>query len=190
MLDSYSGIYGSLGLIPLLLIWIYVSWLLVLLGVEIAFAFQNLRALEAEERRRRGDEPINGLLAAQLLSVIAAAHEISGQAAPKEELIADFGLTPDVVERIVERLKGRGLVAEVHGDINGYIPGRAAGSISLEDVLTAFRSSDIELAEGTTSAKLRALVAELDETRKQRIAGLTIADLMPAAGVSSGARAK
>ena len=92
-----------------------------------------------------------------------------------------FGLTPDVIERIVDRLKKRGLIAEVHGDIVGYIPGRAATSISLEDVLGAFRSSDIELAEGTTSATLRALVADLEDTRKKRTQGLTIADLLPEA---------
>lgn len=181
LLDSYSGVYGSLGLIPLLLIWIYASWLMVLLGAEIAFAVQNLRVLEAEDRRTRGDEPINGLLAAQLLSVVAAAHEQSGTGVAKTQLVTDFGLTADVVERIVERLKRRGLIAEVQGDINGYIPGRAASTITLDDVLAAFRSSDIELADGTTSPALRALVADLEETRKKRTAGLTVADLMPGA---------
>ncbi len=179
LLESYSGVYGSLGLIPLLLIWIYVSWLLVLLGAEIAFAVQNLRVLEAEDRRQRGDEPINGLLAAQLLSVVAASHQTLGAGVPKERLVTDFKLTPDVVERIVDRLKKRGLIAEVHGDMNGYIPGRAATTISLEDVLGAFRSSDIELADGTTSPTLRALVADLEDTRRKRTQGLTIADLLP-----------
>ena len=186
LLESYSGVYGSLGLIPLLLIWIYASWLLVLLGAEIAFAVQNLRVLEAEDRRHRGDEPINGLLAAQLLSVVAAGHEVSGVAVPKSRLVTEFGLTPEVIDRIVERLKGRGLIADVHGDINGYIPGRAANSITLDDVLAAFRSTDIELADGTTSATLRTLVADLDQTRKQRTKGLTIADLLPEAADSEG----
>ena len=90
--------------------------------------------------------------------------------------MTEFGLTPDVIERIVERLKTRGLIADVHGDINGYIPGRAASSITLDDVLAAFRSSDIELAEGTTSVTLRALVADLEDIRKKRTQGLTIAD--------------
>ena len=179
LLDSYSGVYGSLGLIPLLLIWIYASWLMVLLGAEIAFAVQNLSVLEAEDRRTRGDEPINGLLAAQLLSVVAAAHEVSGTGAPQALLVTQFGLTPDVIARIVDRLKRRGLIAEVQGDINGYIPGRSASTITLDEVLLAFRSSDLELAEGTTSPTLRALVAELEETRQKRIQGLTIADLMP-----------
>ena len=77
------------------------------------------------------------------------------------------------------RLKARGLIAEVHGDINGYIPGRAADSITLEDVLAVFRSTDIEIAHGATAPALRALVEELDENRRNRIKGITIADIYP-----------
>ena len=57
MLKSYSGVYGPLGLVPLVLVWIYSSWLLILLGAEIAHSIQNLRLLEAEDRRRQGDAP-------------------------------------------------------------------------------------------------------------------------------------
>jgi membrane protein len=180
MLRSYSGVYGPLGLVPLVLVWIYSSWLLVLLGAEIAHSIQNLRLLEAEDRRRQGDAPINGLLAAQLLAAIAAAHETGARGYPKEKLATEFGLVPDTVEQIVARLKARGLVAEVHGDIRGYIPGRSAHAITLDDVLKVFRSTDVELAHGATSPALQALAAEIEETRQARIAGVTIAALMPA----------
>ena len=185
MLKSYSGVYGPLGLVPLVLVWIYSSWLLVLLGAEIAHSLQNLRLLEAEDRRRAGDAPVNGLLAAQLLAAIAAAHENAGAGYPKDKLATEFGLTPDTVEQILRRLKGRGLVAEVHGDINGYIPGRAAGTITLENVLAVFRATDIEIAHGVTSPALQSLVAELEASRQQRIAGVTIADLLPATAEST-----
>ncbi len=72
----------------------------------------------------------------------------------------------------------------MHGDLNGYIPGRAAGAIPLDDVLAVFRSTDIEIAHGgATSPALQSLVDELDEGRRRRIAGVTIADLMPALAV-------
>jgi membrane protein len=187
MLKSYSGVYGPIGLVPLVLIWIYASWVLVLLGAEIAHSVQNLQLLEAEDRRQRGEEPINGLLAAQLLAAVAGAHEVGGAGIPKEDLAARFGLTPDNIERIVTRLKARGLIAEVHGDINGYIPGRAADSIPLDEVLGIFRSSDIELAQGATAPALRALVADLDDARRARIQGLTIAQLFPPAADDAAA---
>ena len=179
MMQSYSTVYGPLGLIPLLLVWIYASWLIVLLGAEIAHALQNLRLLEAEDRRQRDDEPINGLLAAQLLAAVAATHEIGGAGHSKEKLVTDFGLTPDNVERVFARLKARGLIAEVRGDMNGYVPGRPAATIRLDDVLAAFRSSDVELAHGATAPVFSKLVADLEETRRKKIAGVTIADLMP-----------
>ncbi len=179
LLRSYSSVYGPLGLVPLALLWLYASWLVVLLGAEIAHALQNLRLLEAEDRRQRDDEPINGLLAAQLLASVAATHEAGGAGHSQERLVTEFGLTPHNVDRIVTRLKARGLIADVRGDINGYIPGRAASTIPVDEVLSAFRSTDIELAEGTTSPALQDLVQDLDESRRRRIAGLTIADLMP-----------
>ena len=182
MMKSYSSVYGPLGLVPLVLVWIYTSWLLVLLGAEIAHSLQNLRLLEAEDRRQRDDEPINGLLAAQLLAAVAATHEVGGAGHTKERLVTEFGLTPDNIERVVTRLKQRGLIGEVRGDINGYIPARPAATIHLDEVLAAFRSSDIEIAHGATAPAFVKLVGELEEGRRRRIAGVTIADLMPAGG--------
>ncbi|HET6279930.1 MAG TPA: YhjD/YihY/BrkB family envelope integrity protein [Polyangia bacterium] len=179
MFQSYSSVYGPIGLIPLVLVWIYISWLLVLLGAELAHAVQNLRLLEAEDRRRRGEEPINGLLAAQLLAAVAATHAAGGKGHRLDKLAVDFGLTPENIERIVRRLKTRGLIAEVQGDLNGYVPGRAASSITLDDVLAAFRSTDLELAHGATAPALRTLAAELEQERQRRTGGVTIADLLP-----------
>ena len=70
----------------------------------------------------------------------------------------------------------------MRGDINGYIPARPAATIHLDEVLAAFRSSDIEIAHGATAPSFVKLVGELEEGRRRRIAGVTIADLMPVGG--------
>ena len=43
----------------------------------------------------------------------------------------------------------------------------------------AFRATDLATAEGKMSPKLSGLVADLEAARKERIAGVTIADLIP-----------
>lgn len=179
LMSGYSGVYGPLALVPMLLLWIYISWWLVLGGAEVANAIQNLRLLEAEERRHKGDEPINGLVAAQLLAVVAADYERGGKGVDRAYLSREFGLSVEVIDRIAARLKGRGLMAEVQGDKEGFIPGRAAGTITLQDVLATFRSTDLETAEGTTSPTLAQLIKDLEETRRSRVGAITMADLMP-----------
>lgn len=44
----HNAIYGSLAALPLFLIWIQMSWLIVLLGAEISFAIQNVNTYESE----------------------------------------------------------------------------------------------------------------------------------------------
>jgi membrane protein len=180
LLEGYVGVYGPLALVPMVLLWIYLSWLLILLGAEIAHAFQNLSLLEAEERRQHGKEPLNALVATQLLAAVAAHHERGGPGLAREQLSKDFALSADVVGRIVERLKENGLVAEVRGDKVGLIPARASNAIRLDDILEAFRATDLQIARGALSPNLAQLLHDLDETRQRQIAGVTLADLLPA----------
>ena len=49
-----NAIFGSFAALPLLLVWLYVSWIVVLLGCEVAFAAQNLHSFR---RARVGEEP-------------------------------------------------------------------------------------------------------------------------------------
>jgi membrane protein len=47
--SNYGAIYGSFAALPLFLVWLQLSWLIVLFGVEVSFARQNVAAYEFEE---------------------------------------------------------------------------------------------------------------------------------------------
>jgi DNA-binding IscR family transcriptional regulator len=112
---------------------------------------------------------------------VAASHERGGPGVPREQLASDFGLSADVVGRLVRRLKERDLIAEVRGDKDGLIPARAAAAIPVSEILTAFRATDFQIAAGALSPALAKLIGDLEETRRQRIEGLNLAELLPPA---------
>jgi membrane protein len=48
LLSGYGAIYGTFAALPLFMIWLEFSWLIVLLGAEISFAYQNAAQYEQE----------------------------------------------------------------------------------------------------------------------------------------------
>ncbi len=45
----YNAIYGSFAALPLFLIWLQLSWIILLSGAEISFAFENIEYLETDD---------------------------------------------------------------------------------------------------------------------------------------------
>jgi membrane protein len=67
---SYNAIYGSFAALPLFLIWLKLSWLIVLFGAEISFAYQNVDTYEFEPDCRQicfAERKLSALQIAHLL---------------------------------------------------------------------------------------------------------------------------
>lgn len=104
-----AKVYGSLALLPLTLIFIYVTWLLLLLGAELAFVHQNLDTLFARsyEIRRHEQDPAMRL---GMLAEIARRH-LSGEEAPMARDLAAYYHVPHAkAQEIVRALQALGLV--------------------------------------------------------------------------------
>jgi len=53
-MPSYENIYGAIAIVPLFLIWIYVSWIIVLFGAHITFCLSSFRLQDEIENRSKG----------------------------------------------------------------------------------------------------------------------------------------
>ncbi|HSD29962.1 MAG TPA: YihY/virulence factor BrkB family protein [Vicinamibacteria bacterium] len=109
----YLKLYGAIGLIPLFLFWLYVNWLIVLFGLEIAFTLQAMKGRVFEREDLRG-----GLLSADpqwLLPVMAAIARgfAGGQPVGRQALAEELDLRLESVVELVVRLEAEGLVNQV-----------------------------------------------------------------------------
>lgn len=156
---SYSKIYGGLGLLPIFLIGMYFSWLIVIFGAQVAYAYQNrvayLQEREAESINHQGRE----FIALRMMSYIALRFDAGEKPPSRIEMSNSLGIPSQLAARILIPLVAAKLLLEVLGEETGYAPARELEKISLEDILAALRTGQgKELA--TADDPARAVVRE------------------------------
>jgi len=107
-ISSYSLIYGVLAGIPIFLLWMYIFWLVVLFGAEIAAASAPRWIVESP---RRSTQPsIRAELAFGLL-VALAENRSQGGTVSTCELSSRIGTSPAIAEEHLALMQRAGLVA-------------------------------------------------------------------------------
>lgn len=162
---TYSTIYGSLSVVPLSVIWIYVSWMVALIGATITFAAQNAATYEPEQDHAKLSQRHAERVAAWLL-VLIHEHFDAGRGRLSGDLILQsVPGPPREIRRILERLVEGGLVVVSAGEEEqAYQPGHPSHRTTLAELVRVMRNdgAGVSSADEPPGLVLRAF-ARLDE---------------------------
>lgn len=144
---NYQAVFGALSAVPLILVWLYACWAVLLLGAEVAFAFQNLKSARREMRVGEISPAEREEVAVELAVAVGRAFA-SGDEPPTAVELADALDEPvRQVRRILEVMEQRELVRSVvprdDADV-GYLPAAPLADLTVWDVLRAVRGENPE----------------------------------------------
>ena len=132
----YNAIYGTMAALPIFMVWLYLSWLIVLFGLGVCYAKQNLRTsgrdLRASEVSRNSFEQV-----ALVLLVTLADRFTKGETPLSNEQLAKFlFIPPRLCRGIIGQLLKIGFVSELcsHSGRCQYQLGRSAEDLSLDEI--------------------------------------------------------
>ena len=137
---KYNAIYGSFAALPLFLLWLQISWFIVLIGAEISHAYQNSDHVDETAGGREMSISQTRLLALTICRhVVRLFHQ--GRPAQTTTQIADeLALSPALVDNLSDLLvKGNILVRIDSESDNGQTlqPARDIGSLTVNAVIAA-----------------------------------------------------
>ncbi|TDU24227.1 tRNA-processing RNAse BN [Panacagrimonas perspica] len=142
---NYDAIYSSFAVVILLLIWLYVGWLILLIGCQLAFYIQHPAHMKPDRIVPLASGRHSEYLALMIMGT-AGQRFIEGKpAVAQEDLVRELGAAPEHVARAVDTLIARGFLTESGRLRTQLIPARDLESATLGDLWRAIRAGTSEL---------------------------------------------
>lgn len=175
-------IYGSLGALPVFLLWVYLSWIIVLFGAEVAFAAQHVKTYQREIEGGRISQIVRERVALLVCIKVAKPFTTGARPPTAEAMAAELNVAVRIVNEVVFQLTATGILREVatNGRDAGLVPGRDPANITVSDILQALRGfgDPCELPDGQQAQAVARLIEEAGSAARERLSRVTLKQLV------------
>jgi membrane protein len=165
----YNAIYGSFAALPLFLLWLQISWWIVLFGAELSFANQNVDTYEYEPDSLKISSGFKKLLTLQVVHLLIKKFANGDKPFTDSQISDQLKIPIRLVHHIIFDLVESGLVSEICTTANkefAYQPARDINQLSIQTVLQALDHKGTENIPVANTAEYQALSDALKEFSK------------------------
>ena len=177
---SYKLVYGTFASLPILLMWIYLSWVVIVFAAAITAVLPYWRSGAVLVKQAPGAQFVSTM---EILRMLYRAY-LDGYVLNLKQLHMALKLSWEETETILEKLEAAGWVAKLQG--NGWVLARDAGSIPIKEIFRLFVFGR-DLAQVSEEAAIRKLVASVASSVDGEL-DFSLRDSFATGGGSRGAR--
>ncbi len=164
---SISQLYGSLGLVPLFMFWVYLMWLVILFGLEVSAILQTVQG-----RRFLPHAPQVGAYVVEPSAIVQLMEHIArdfqdGQGSDVNDVIDDMGLPEQLINVIIRELTDEGYLHSLAGEKQAVTLAKPPENVSAEalmdigfSMIDIQRNSRYDLADRLRDAQRKLLSNE------------------------------
>lgn len=175
---KYAAIYTSFAIVIIALIWLYVSWLILLLGSQIAFYVQHPEYMRLGQRRPEALGRQRDAMGLELMLRVGRAFLHGTPEDDVNEIAAAIGVPGDTLGPVSDSLEHAGLLTVTED--GALIPGRDLATIRLFDIVRALNRapSSVELPPGQTDDSVEHLLDAMSGAVEATLGDRTLRELL------------
>jgi len=178
----YTAIYSGFAILIFFMIWLYLSWFILLFGAQISYFHQHPQQIRPQREAFRLSSRLKERAGLVLLFLIADAYYQGRPLWTQDALVRRLGLPGDAVDELLQHLVHRGYLAQTGDDLAAYLPARDPDQMPLALLLTELRSVEETMHSirggALEVAPVSAVLGRLDAARDELLAGMTLKDLV------------
>lgn len=162
--SKFGAIYGSFAALPLFLVWLQVSWLVVLFGAEVSFAEQNVDTYEFESDSSKVSNAFKKLLALNIAHLCVKNFHEGQKPQTAAEFSRDLEIPIRLVHQVIFELTEAGVLSEVKKSDTqtmAYQPARDIDSLTIQNVIDFLDQRGIDSIPVAQTKSLQALKAKV-----------------------------
>lgn len=156
----YNAIYGSFAALPLFLIWIQMSWLIVLFGAEFSFAYQHADTYDFEPDRRYISPAFKKLLSLQISHLIISKFLKAAPPLSAIDISKTLQIPIRLLQQILDELVEAGILSDTRvkkNDEISYQPARDINAITINSVIKALEQKGVNNIPIAQTAEIKHL---------------------------------
>ena len=182
--SKYNAIYGSFAFLPLMLVWMQLSWLITLSGAVLTYACQNFETFAYRNKAKDVSQTYSNQIAIAVLALATKRFKQRQQPLTREELITDYGIPGPLAEKLLNRLQNAGLLTAINQDKDdniGYHPSYDPDDLTVNtaaNALTDMGNSNFIIKADSRFSKLLERISELRDKQQSGAPDITLLDLI------------
>jgi membrane protein len=174
-----EAIYAGFAIVIVAMLWLYWSWLILLLGAQLSFYLQNPDYLRLGQRAESMSNGLRERLALSAMLLVGRDFETPGHGWRVESLAAHMRVPRHLLEPVITALMSGQLLTRTPE--NRLIPARDPRRIDVIEILDCVRGGERDAAHASDwSSTIRALADNLEHAIRSAVAGKSLADLVDA----------
>lgn len=177
----YNKIYGTFAALPIFIIWIYISWIIVLIGAKLSNAIQHIHAYQQEFASTTASDREREKIAFYIMARVAKRFHGGLAPLPEDELSNELALPARITRDLMRLLAAAGILVEVFGDDSAFQPARDLNAIRLSEISGAVRNageSGWRVPSAMSNNRIERAIESLDAKTTGELDAITLYDIV------------